>query len=92
MTTKIVTYESDFYHNGHGQQRDRLLIELYGEAWLAEQKAKGLYGGDWPEEMIGKPKEGQSGYVKPDGTLGIATDEVVKLNSLEDLEKYARSN
>lgn len=85
MKTKIVTYDAEFYHNGHGMQRDRMLIEMYGEEWLREKKAQGLYGGDWPEEMVGKPKEF---YEPPKNT----TTEVVRLESLEDLENHARSN
>jgi hypothetical protein len=84
--TKIVTYESDFYHNGHSEQRDRLLIEMYGEQWLADMKAQGHYGGDWPEEIVGTPKTGPSGYYDENGDLRTI-GEVVKLNSLSDLEK-----
>lgn len=83
---KIVTYKSDFIHNGHSMQRDRMLIEMYGEEWLKEQKAKGLYGGDWPEEVIGQPKMEESCYIKEDGTKGVV-GEVVQINSLKDLEK-----
>ena len=90
MKTKIVTYESDFYHNGHSQQRDRLLIEIHGEAWLKEQKAKGLYGGDWPDDIVGTPKHGPSGYLKEDGSLAVATD-TVKIDSLDDLAKLNNS-
>lgn len=85
--TKIVTYQSDFYHNGHSEQRDRMLIEMYGEQWLRDMKAKGYYGGDWPEEMIGKPKQGPSGYYDDQGNV-TTCGEVVVLNSLEDLEKH----
>lgn len=83
--TEIVTYDADFYHNGHSMQRDRLLIELYGEEWLREQKSKGFYGGDFPEEMLGKPKQGKSGYLDKDGKL-VQHGKVVRLESLKDLE------
>lgn len=86
MKTKIVTYESDFYHNGHGQQRDQLLIELYGEEWLKEQKSKGFYGGDWREEIIGTTKSEPSGYINQDGNLTIST-EIIKINSPGDLDQ-----
>jgi len=86
MKSKIVTYDSDFYHNGHGQQRDRLLIELYGEEWLKEQKSKGFYAGDWADEVVGTKKDGLSGYIDENGQLSVATD-VVRLRSLEDLDK-----
>jgi len=65
-----------------------MLIEMYGEQWLKDMKAKGHYGGDWPEEMIGKPKEGPSGWLKKDGTIDYVT-ETVKLNTLDDLKKYS---
>lgn len=87
MATKIVTFKSDFFHNGHSMQRDRLLIEIYGEDWLREQKAKGLYGGDWPEEIIGTPREGQSGYLNEQGEL-VQAGEVVEIKSLDDLKRH----
>lgn len=77
---KIVTYDSDFYHNGHGNQRDKLLIEMYGEKWLQEQKALGFYGGDWPDSLIGVKKE----FYQP---ITQAPTEIVKLDSLDDLPK-----
>jgi len=80
MKTKIVTYDSDFYHNGHGQQRDKLLIELYGEEWLKEQKAKGFYGGDWPDLVVGTKKDVYHPVEK------IYTNEIVHLKSIDDLK------
>ena len=85
--SKIVTFQSEFYHNGHSMQRDRLLIEIHGEEWLKEQKAKGLYGGDWPDEIIGTPKNGQSGYINDEGRL-VTHGEVVILESIDDLTKH----
>lgn len=79
METKIVTYDSDFYHNGHGQQRDKLLIELYGEEWLKQQKEKGFYGGDWPDHMLGTKKDLYQPVEK------AFTDEIVILKSIDDL-------
>jgi hypothetical protein len=55
---KPVTYQSKYYHNTHGQKRDEFLTEKFGEEWLKNMKSKGFFGGDWPDEMIGKPKEG----------------------------------
>ena len=49
------------------------------------KKAKGYYGGDWPEEMIGQPKQGPSGYYDENGDI-TTCGEVVMLNSLEDLK------
>lgn len=86
MSREIVTYDAPFYHNGHSMQRDRLLIELYGEEWLKEQKAKGFYGGDMPAELVGQPKEGKSGYYDCDGCF-TQYGKIVKLNSLDDLQK-----
>ena len=56
MTFKPVTYQSKFYHNTHGNKRDEFLIEQFGEEWLKDMKAKGHFGGDHPDELIGKPK------------------------------------
>lgn len=78
MKSKIVTYDSDFYHNGHSDQRDRLLIELYGEKWLKEQKSLGYYGGDWPDSIIGTKKD----LYEP---LDHAYTEIVKLKSIDEL-------
>lgn len=83
-TTKIVTYRSTFIHNGHSEQRDKFLIEMYGEEWLNDQKAKGLYGGDWPESDVGHPKPDISGYIE-DGKITTIGD-VVILERLTDLE------
>lgn len=82
-TTKIVTYRSNFIHNGHSIQRDKLLIEIYGEQWLREQKAKGMYGGDWPEEMLGQPKPDVSGYLDENGDMRTVGEVVY----LEDTTK-----
>lgn len=80
MKSKIVTYDADFYHNGHGQQRDKLLIELYGEKWLQEQKELGYYGGDWPSSVIGSKKD----IYEP---VEEAHTEIIKLKSIDDLPK-----
>ena len=81
----IVTYKSDFYHNGHSQQRDRLLIKIYGEEWLREQKSKGYFGGDWPSDVVGTPKPEPSGYLDSDGSL-VTVGNVIELSSPEDLK------
>jgi len=89
MTTpfEIVAFKSDFYHNGHSMQRDRLLICIHGKKWLEDMKAKGYFGADWPDEIIGTPKEGDSGYIDENGNVAQA-GRVVELKSLEDLDKY----
>ena len=56
MKFKPVTYQSKFYHNTHGNKRDEFLIEQFGEEQLKDMKAKGHFGGDHPDELIGKPK------------------------------------
>ena len=57
---KPVTYQSKYYHNTHGEKRDEFLTAKFGEEWLKDMKAQGHFGGDWPDEMIGKPKESKN--------------------------------
>lgn len=55
---EFFTYQSKYYHNEHSKQRDRFLISQFGKEWLTEMKNKGYFNGDFPEEMVGKLKEG----------------------------------
>lgn len=72
------TYQSKYYHNNHSEQRDAFLIEQFGEEWLHEMKAKGYFGGDWCEAVIGTPKpEGaRSCYIDQNGNEQVIGEEV----------------
>lgn len=72
---KMKTYQSKYYHNEHSNQRDRFLIENFGEDWLNDMKSKGYFGGDWPEEIIGNEKDGLSIAYDKDGNI-FKTEEI----------------
>jgi hypothetical protein len=74
---KPKTYQSDYYHNEHGNDRDKFLIEEFGEEWLKDMKAKGYFGGDWSEDIVGTKKVGntKSGYIK-DGEVVALGEEI----------------
>lgn len=59
MTVDLKLYQSRYYHNKHSHQRDRFLIEQFGEEWLNNMKTKGFFGGDFPDEIVGTLKEGE---------------------------------
>jgi len=53
-------FQSKYYHNEHSRQRDEFLTEMFGEEWLVKMKAKGYFGGDWPDNIIGTLKTGEN--------------------------------
>ena len=76
---KPKTYQSDYYHNGHGKDRDDWLREEFGQEWLDDMKAKGYFGGDWCESIVGTKKEGDptTYYIDPEtGEKAVLGEEI----------------
>lgn len=57
-SSELKLYQSKYYHNEHSRQRDRFLIQNFGEEWLKDMKSRGFFGGDFPDEIVGTLKEG----------------------------------
>lgn len=54
------TYQSKFYHNKHSEDRDKFLIERFGQQWLWEMKSRGYFGGEWSDSVVGTPKKSEN--------------------------------